>query len=148
MLHRQHGQFQPDHPPDLARPEPAAVDDVLGVDRVVAVGDHVPRTVGALRQPGDPCVGVDLGAAVAGADRVGVGDAVRVDRPLVRVVQGADEEALLEQGVELLGLGDRDQVHVHPEVATAGASHAQPVEPFRGVGQHQPAREVDAAVLP
>ena len=56
-------------------------------------------------QPGDPGVGVHLGAAVAGADRVGVGDAVRVDAAFVRVVQRADEVLLLEQRVQLLGLG-------------------------------------------
>ena len=36
VLHRQHGQLEPDHPADLTRPQPAAVDDVLGVDRLAA----------------------------------------------------------------------------------------------------------------
>ncbi len=46
VLHRQHGQLEADHPSDLAGPQPAGVDDVLGVDGVVAIGDDVPRAVG------------------------------------------------------------------------------------------------------
>ena len=60
---------------------PPAIDDVFGVDRLARVGGDVPCAVGALADARDPRVGVDLGAAVAGADRVGVRDAVGVDAP-------------------------------------------------------------------
>ena len=36
---------------------------------------------------------------------------------------------------------------VHAEVAAAGLGHAQPVQALLGVGEHQPAGQVDAAVL-
>ena len=41
MLHRQDRQFEPDHAPDLARPQAAAVDDMLG-DDIALLGDDVP----------------------------------------------------------------------------------------------------------
>ena len=147
VLHPQHRQLEADHPPDLAGPQPAGVDDVLGVD-LALVGDHVPRPVGPLAQVGHPRVAVDLGAALAGADGVGVGDAARVDVALDRVEQGADEVLLLEQREHRLGLGGGDDLQVHAEVAAAGLGHAQPVEPLAVVGQHQPAGQVDRAVLP
>ena len=109
------------------------------------ITSHVPSA--SLLQPGDPRVGVHLGAAVAGAHRVRVGHAVWVDAAFVGVVQRADEVLLLEQRVQLLRLGDGDDVHVHAEVAAAGLCHAQPVESLWRVGQHQSARQVDAALL-
>ena len=36
---------------------------------------------------------------------------------------------------------------MHAEVAPAGLGHAQPVESLGSVGQHQPAGQVDAALL-
>ena len=44
VLHREHRQLEPDHPADLAGPQPAGVDDVLGVDGSV-LGDDVPGAV-------------------------------------------------------------------------------------------------------
>ena len=41
VLHGEHRQLQPDHAADLARPEPAGIDDVLGVDRAL-LGDDGP----------------------------------------------------------------------------------------------------------
>ena len=74
-------------------------------------------------------------------------DAVGVDASLVGIVESADEVLLLEQRVQLLRLGDGDDVHVHAEVPAAGLRHAQPVESLGGVGQHQSAGQVDAALL-
>ena len=48
VLHGQHRQLDADHPADLARPEPAAVDHVLGVHRAL-VGHDIPAAVAALR---------------------------------------------------------------------------------------------------
>ena len=112
------------------------------------IRDHVPRAVLSLLQPRHPCVRVDLRAAVARADRVGVGDAVGIDAAFVGVVERADEVLLLEQWVQHLRLGDRDDVHVHAEVPAARLRHAQPIEALGRVGQHQPAGQVDAALLP
>ncbi len=107
----------------------------------------VPRAVGALAQVVDPRVAVDLGAGLAGADRVGVGDAARVDVALDRVEEGADEVLLLHQREQRFGLGGGDDLELHAEVAPAGLGHAQPVEALAIAGQHQPAGQVDRAVL-
>ncbi len=48
MLHRQKGQFQPYHAPDLARPKAARINDVFTPDRAL-FGDDVPRTIRILR---------------------------------------------------------------------------------------------------
>ena len=146
VLHAEDGQFQADHPPDLACPQPAGVDDVLGVD-LTLVGDDVPRAVGPLAQVLDPRVAVDLGAGLAGADRVRGGHPARVDVTLDRVEQGADEVLLLHQREQVSGLGGGDDLELHAEVAPAGLGHAQPVEAFAVAGQHQPAGQVDRAVL-
>ena len=91
MLHREDRQLDADHPADLARPQAAGVDDVLGVDRVAALEADVPRPVGALLEPDDRRVLVDLGAGQLGALHVGARDAGRIDVALDRVVQRPDE---------------------------------------------------------
>ena len=88
VLHAEHRQLDADHPPDLAGPQPAGVDDVLGVD-LALVGDDVPRAVGALAQIVDPGVPVDLCALLAGTEDVGVGDVRRVDVALDGIEQRA-----------------------------------------------------------
>ena len=57
VLHGEHRQLEPDHAADLARPEAAGIDDVLGVDRAL-LGHHVPRAVGVLDEFGDAVVEV------------------------------------------------------------------------------------------
>ena len=147
MLHGQDRQLDPDHPADLARPQAAGVDDVLGMDDVAALDADVPRPVRALRQADDRRVLVDLGAGDLRALDVGAGDAGRVDVPLDRVVQRPDEVLRVEQREEVGRLLRGDQLEVHPEVATAGDGHPQEVHPDLRVGQHQPARQMDRAVL-
>ena len=129
VLHPEHRQLEADHPADLARPQSTGVDDVFGVD-LALVGDDVPRAVGALAQVVHPRVAVDLGARLAGADRVGVGDTRRVDVALDRIEQSADEVLLLEQREHRLRLRRRDDLEVHAEVAPACLRHPQPVEPL------------------
>ena len=101
VLHGEHRQLEPDHPADLARPQAAGVDDVLGVDRRRRSRSDVPGAVRPLREPDDPRVLVDLGAGQLGALHVGAGDAGRVDVALDRVVQRADEVLLLQQREEV-----------------------------------------------
>ena len=107
MLHGEDRQLQPDHPADLARPQPAGVDDVLGVDRVAALDLDVPGLVRTLRQPVDQRVLADLRAGQLGALDVGAGDAGRVDVALDRVVQRADEVLRVHQREEVLRLARR-----------------------------------------
>ena len=103
MLHGEHGQLDADHPADLARPQAAGVDHVLGVDRLAALEAHVPRPVGPLRQAHHRLVLVDLGAGHLGALDVGPRDPGRVDVPLDRVVQRPDEVLRVEQREDVLG---------------------------------------------
>ena len=107
----------------------------------------VPGAVGSLREPDHRGVLVDLGAGQLGALHVGAGDAARVDVPLDRVVQRADEVLRIHQREDSRRLVRRDQLQVHPEIAAAGLGHPQPVHPDLGVGEHQAARQVDRAVL-
>ena len=146
MLHREHRQFQADHPAHLAGPQPAGVDDVLGVD-LAGVGDDVPRAVGALAKVAHPGVLVDLGAGLPRAGGIGPGDPGRVDVTLGRVEERADKVLLLEEREHPLGLGRRDDLQIHAEVAAAGLGHPQPVHPLPVAGQHQSARHVDGTVL-
>ena len=147
MLHGQDRQLEADHPPDLAGPQAAGVDDVLGVDRVAALDLDVPGAVRTLRQPDDGRVPMDLGAGHLGALRVGAGDAGRIDVPLDRVVQRPDEVLRIQQREEVLRFLGRDEIEVHPEVAAARDGHPQEVHPDLRVGQHQAARQVDGARL-
>ena len=151
VLHGQHRQFDTRHAADLACPEATGVDHVVAADGALhlaagCLDDLDLPTFGGSSQRADPTVAVDGGAVVSGALCVGVGDAGGIDVTLVGVVHRPHEVLLLEEWHELLRLGDADEFSVHPEVATASVSHAQPVHALLGVSEHQPAGEVDAAV--
>ena len=90
---------------------------------------------------------VDLGAGHLGAFHVGPGDPGRVHVALDRVVQRPDEVLRVHQREDLGRLVRGDEVQVHPEIAATRLGHAQEVHPDLGVGEHQPARQVDRAVL-
>ena len=104
MLHREDRQLDPDQPADLARPQPAGVDDVLGVDRVAVLDVDVPGAVRSLVEARHRRVLADLRAGHLGALHVGAGDAGRVDVALDVVVQRADEVLRVEQREEVLRL--------------------------------------------
>ena len=148
VLHGQDRQLDPDHSPYLAGPQPGGVDDMLGVDRRADVRVDVPGPVEPLAQGVRPGVPVDLGAGLPGRDRIGVGDAGRIDVALDRVVQGTDEMPLVEERKELLCLRRSDQLEVHAQVPAARLGHPQEVHPHARVRQHDAAGQVDAAVLP
>ena len=103
VLHGEHRQLEADHPADLARPQAAGVDDVLGVDRRrrSRCGRPTCRPARCV-EADDRRVLVDLGAGQLGALDVGVRDAGRVDVALDRVVQRADEVLRVEQREEVL----------------------------------------------
>ncbi len=126
VLHRQHRQFEPDHAADLARPEAAAIDDMLG-DDIALVGDDVPASVGAAFQVDDA------------GEAIGVGDAPGIEMALDGIEHRADEVLLLDKRVHLGGFVDRDDLEIHAEIAPARLRHLQPVEPLLR------AREVEAA---
>ena len=147
MLHGEDRELETDHPADLARPQSPGVDDVLGVDRVAILDLDVPGLVRTLRQPGDQRVQADLRAGHLGALHVGTGDAGRIDVALDPVVQRTDEVLRVHHGEEVPRLVGRDHLEVHPEVAAAGDGHPEEVHPVLGVGQHQPAAQVDRTAL-
>ena len=96
VLHGEHRQLQPDHAPDLARPQPAAVDDVLGVHRA-PVGDDVPGSVGTLDEVGHAGAQDDLGALHPRRFRISMGRAVGVEMTLEGFPHSAGELALVQQ---------------------------------------------------
>ena len=96
VLHREHRQLEPRHAADLARPQPAGIDDMLGDDRAL-VGDDVPGAVGPRVRRDDAGVPVDLGTLDARRLGVGVGDAGRIHMAFERVVERSDEVALVHE---------------------------------------------------
>ena len=90
---------------------------------------------------------IDLGAEIARRLRVRLRHAGRIDVPFERVVERADEVALVEQREELLRLVDGDDLHREAEVARAGARELQEVHPLRRAGEIDAAGDVDAARL-
>jgi hypothetical protein len=48
MLHCEYRKFETAHATDFAGPQTAGVHDMLGVNRVVFVGDDIPRAVRAM----------------------------------------------------------------------------------------------------
>ena len=82
MLHAENRQLEADHPPDLARPQPAGVDDVVG-DHLALVGDDAPFAVGKALDVLDLGEALHLGAQLARRLGVGVGDARRVEMPVL-----------------------------------------------------------------
>ena len=153
MGHRQDRQLEPHHAADLAAPQAAGVDDVLAVDllQLFAGGRanrlQVPAAVGGPVHAANPRVSIHLGAVHAGGLGIRVGHAGGVDVALVGVPHGADEELLVEDRVDLLRLGHRDQLGLHTQVPALGVRGLQPVGPLRRVGKHDAAGDVDAAVL-
>ena len=147
VLHGQDRQLETHHPADLARPQAAGVDDVLGVDRVAALDLDVPRLVRTLRQPRDERVEAHLRAGHLGALHVGLGDTRRVDVALDAVVQRAHEVLRIHDREDVPRLRGRDHLELHPEVAAPRDRHPEEVHPLLGVGQHQPAAQVDRAAL-
>ena len=147
VLHGQDRQLQPDHPADLARPQTAGVDDVLGMDPVAALEDDVPGPVRPLLEAVHLRVEPDLRTGQLCALDIRPGHPGRVDVALDRVVQRPDEVLRVEQREEVARLGGRDELEVHAQVATARDGHPQEVHPDLRVGEHQPTRQVDRAVL-
>ena len=146
VLHRKHGQFETDHAADFARPQAAAIDDVLGL-YCSLFGDDVPGAVRLLGQLDDAVAKHDLGAELAGRLGIGMGRARRVEMALDRIPQGADEMGLVHEREHLLGFGWRDQLRLHAEIAALGVGKAQEIHPLRAVGEHDAAGQMQAAGL-
>ena len=146
MLHGEHRQLDADHPANLACPQAGGVDDMFGVD-VALVGDDVPGAVGPLLQILHHREAVDFSAGLAGSDGVGVRHAVGIDVTAIVAMQRANEAALIDQRVQFLGFGRRNQARRHPEIFRSGVHQPQVVEDLIVGGEHQIAGLMDAAGL-
>ena len=146
VLHGKHGKLDPHHAAHFARPEAAAVDDMLGVD-VALVGDHVPGAVRPVRQLLDLGVLVDLGPADARGLGIGMRGALGVEVAVGGVDHRADEILLFQQRMHLLGFRHGDDLGLQPQVAGAGVRHLQPFHALMRVGEDEAARAVKAAGL-
>ena len=146
MLHGQHRQVHPRHRPDFAGPQPAAIDDMLGVDRSF-VGSYIPRPVRALRQPLNTGEAVDFSAELAGRHGIGLRDAGRIAMAAIGPPQRPGEIAGVDQAIALLGLFQRDHPRRHAEIAGAAAQQLQRIHLALAGRQHQPAIRVQPARL-
>jgi hypothetical protein len=146
VLHRQNRQRKANEAPDLARPEPGRVDDVLRHE-IALVGDHVPRTIGALLQIRDAREAIDFGAEVARGFCIRLRDSGGIDVAFERVVQRADEVPLVHQREDPRGLVDRDDLHVEAEVAGACTGELQEIHPLPSSREVHSRCNVDAARL-
>ena len=146
VLHGQHRQFDADHAADLARPQAAAVDDMLGLDRAL-FGDDVPGAVGLLRQFDDAVAQHDLGAEFLGRLGVGDGGAGGIEMAFDRIPHGADEIGLVHQREHRLGFGRRDQLGVHAEIAALGVGQPQEIHALGRIGHHHAAGQMQRAGL-
>ena len=146
VLHREQRQLEPDHPPDLARPEAAGVDDVLGLDGAV-LGDDVPGAVGLLGQLDDAVAEHDRRAERLRRLGVGVGGAGRVEVALDRVPERADEVARVHQREHRRRLAGGDDLGLHAEAAPLGVGEPQEVHALGRAGHHHAAGQVQPARL-
>ena len=96
VLHRQDRQFQTDHAAHFARPQAAAIDDML-CDDVALVGDHIPIAVRSLARIKHACLGEYFGPGLARRAAEGVGGAIGIDVALDRVVHRTNELRLVQQ---------------------------------------------------
>ena len=146
VLHGQHRQLDADHPANFARPEPAAVDDMLGDDGAV-LGYDVPGVIRPLLQFGHAVVEINLGAADARRLGVGLRRALGIEITVGLVVERADEILLFHQRKELFRFRRCQQLCLNVEIAGSGVRHLQKVHTVVVVGQDNAARPVQSARL-
>ena len=147
MLHRLHRQRHACHLADLARPEPAAVHDLLSVDRA-ARRDHVPRAVRALTGLHHRRLREVLRAVHARGLGEGVGRAGGVEVAVELVPERGVVVLRVDQRMALGGLLRRDELLVEAHVARLGALPLQVVVPVPRRRQVEAAGVVQADGLP
>jgi len=146
VLHGEDRQFEADHAPDLARPEPAGIDDMLGPD-LSLVGRNPPLAARKQLKRLDPGEAVYLGALPAGRRGIGVGRAGRVHMAVIGVPERAHEMPGVEQRhvpVRLLG---GDDLGIEPQIAPARMGQLQPFHALRRAGQQVAARHMQPCRL-
>ena len=143
VLHRLNGERGARHLPHLARPQPAAVHDVLGMDRA-ARRDHVPRAVRPLVRLHHRGVREVLRAVDAGRLGEGVGRAGRIEIAVELVPERRVIVLRVDQRMALRHLPGRDELLVEPHVARLGALALQIIVPVPRRGEIEAAGVVQA----
>ncbi len=146
MLHGEHRQLEADHAADLARPQSAGIDHVLGFDRAL-LGHDLPTAVGFLVKLGHAVVEDDLGTGEPRGLRIGMRRAVGIEMALDGIPECTDEVALVDQRQQLFCFRRGDDLRLHAEIAPARMRHLQPIEPLGGIGKLQPAGQMQSAGL-
>ncbi len=146
VLHRHDRQLDPRHAPDLARPQAAGIDHIVGLDGAV-LGHHQPAALRRLLQLDHRVAQMDLRAARLGRLGIGVGHARWIDMPVVGIVQRADELRGVDQRIELLHLGHRDEFEIELQVPRPAALHPEIVHAGLAGGEIEEADAMDAAGL-
>ena len=133
MVDRNRREERPHHRRDLRRPDPRRVDDVLGLDTTLVGDDRLDRPVGAELDPGDARADPDLHAERT--SRIGhrVGGDVRIDPPVVRHPDAAEDRGAVRLGQPREDLVGRDELRL--EARPGGLARRPPqVEPARLAG--------------
>ena len=146
MLHGVERQIDAGHRVDLAGPEAAGVDHVLGADGAL-LGHHVPAPVVARHQLDDPVAQVDLGPLQARRLGVGVGGAGGVQVAVEGVPEGAQHALRVDDGRARRDLRGADDLGLQAHVAVLGPLGLQLVQALGRVGEGQAADVVQAAGL-
>ncbi len=113
MLQADQRQALPDHCGDLAGAIAGGIDDDLGDDRAT-LRRYRPAAVGTRVDCRDRVEPIDLGAAVAGAAREGLGELAGVDVAVIGVPQPALDVVELDQRMARLDLVGADQLERDP----------------------------------
>jgi hypothetical protein len=114
---------------------------------IAFVGNHQPPAIARRLQIDNTGETINLRTVDAGGFGKGVGHSRRIDVSFDRIVQRTDEAAFVEQGKKPPRFVHVHELGLHAEVAAPRVHEAQPVHAFGGPGQHQAARDVDAAGL-
>ncbi len=146
VLHRHDRQLDARHPPHLARPQPAGIDDIIGLDGAV-LGDDQPAAIRGLLQLDHGIAQIDLGAPRLGGLGIGVGDAGGIDMPVIGIVERTDETRRVDQGIEFLHLLHRHEIEIELQVARPAALHPEIIHAGLAGREIEEADAVDAADL-
>ena len=124
MFRGQQGQGQTRHRRHFARPKSRCIDHPRGAD-IALVGAHDPGAIGLLLGAGDGGKAVNLGATLARAGGIGVGDARRINIAALGLEHDAADAVIIDQWVQALGLITADLVEIHPVAAGLGLLQTQ-----------------------
>jgi hypothetical protein len=140
LLHREHRKLEARPSARPRGPEPAGIDDVLAwIVPLSVTMSHPPSS--PRDQLDDAREPIDLGLKVSRGLRVGIRDAGGVDVAFQRVVQRADEVALVEQREEALR-SSTEMISIASPGSAPGAGEPQEIHPLGGSGQVDAAGDV------